>query len=402
MILVAARSSPLSQAQVKEVQALLPHLSLKAHLVTTHGDQAKHISLRTLDKTDFFTKEVDQLVLDGVCDIAVHSAKDLPSPLPEGLKIVAITHGQDSSDSLVIKEGHTLASLPAGSLILTSSERREEAVKELRGDLTFGDIRGTIQERLKKLEEPDVGGVVIAEAALIRLGLTHLNRITLPGTTTPYQGQLAIMARQEDRKMETLFGGLDTRPKKTLYLGLRCPDPAYYHRPIIEIVSLPCSLEKASQANTWLFTSITAIELFFKQYTDLYRPQKVLCTGETSKNFLKKYGLNAVSPENESAEGLLPLFGEDDKVFWPHSKLSCSLISEHLQNRLESAVLYTTETKNTRFSYEAFEELFFTSPSCVQAFLDIFGALPTNKKLITQGHVTKKFLQTKVESRLIE
>lgn len=215
IIKVGARASPLSKAQAFEVLNDLkkhhPHAEFDLKFVWSHGDLDREKSLRTLEKTDFFTKELDQMVLKGQVQCAIHSAKDLPDPLPSGLEIVALTQGLDSSDSLVMNPGVRFDSLPSNAKIATSSIRREEIVKSLRDDLTFIDLRGTIEERIKKLETGEADGVVVAEAALIRLKLTHLNRIKLPGETTPFQGKLAIIAKSFDLDMKKLFCCLDTR-----------------------------------------------------------------------------------------------------------------------------------------------------------------------------------------------
>ena len=137
--------------------------------------------------------------------LGIHSAKDLPDPMPVGLCIAAITQGVDPRDVLVLREGETLWGLESGAWIATSSERREEAVRSLRADLCFKDLRGTIAERLRLLETRAADGVVIAEAALIRLHLTHLNRLYLPGPTVEGQGKLAIVCREEDTEMRQLW-----------------------------------------------------------------------------------------------------------------------------------------------------------------------------------------------------
>ena len=138
----------------------------------------------------------------------MHSAKDLPEPLPQGLEIVALTEGVDPSDVVVLRAGETLQSL-AQYRIGTSSLRREQNVRELRGDLQCVDIRGSILDRLRQLDEGLFDGVVMAEAALIRLGLTGRNRIALSGERAPLQGQLAVLARQGDEEMRELFRCLD-------------------------------------------------------------------------------------------------------------------------------------------------------------------------------------------------
>lgn len=212
-IIVGARSSPLSQVQVKEVLEELkrhhPDVEFTVKYTSTVGDRDLNTSLRTLGKTDFFTKEIDQMLLQGECRIGIHSAKDLPDPLPKGLKLICLTNGVDSSDSLVMREGETIESLPDGAIIATSSVRREELVSRLRMNLTFKDIRGTIGQRLSILERGEADGVVVAEAALIRLGLSHLNRVRLPGETVVGQGQLAVVAREGDTEMIDLFSPMN-------------------------------------------------------------------------------------------------------------------------------------------------------------------------------------------------
>jgi hydroxymethylbilane synthase len=214
-IIVGARSSPLSQAQLNEVLKLLnqncPYISFKPLLIKTYGDLDLNTSLRNLEKTDFFTKEVDELLLAGECQIAIHSAKDLPEPLPKALTVVALTKGLDPSDCLVLRKNESFERLPFQAIIATSSLRRELAVKQMRPDLRFIDLRGTIHQRLQKLKTGEADGVVIAEAALIRLGLTFLNRISIPGETTPYQGKLAILARTGDEEMVRIFASIDSR-----------------------------------------------------------------------------------------------------------------------------------------------------------------------------------------------
>lgn len=214
-IIVAARNSPLSQAQVKEVLQEMkqhhPHIQFQTTFVATHGDKDLATSLRTLGKTDFFTREVDQMLLNGTCQIAVHSAKDLPEPVPQGLRVVALTCGLDPADALVMRANETIDSLPHNAVVATSSERREEAVRQLRPDFRFIDVRGTISQRLSLLDSHAADAVVVAEAALIRLGLTHLNRVRLPGATVPFQGQLAVVARDGDAEMQLLFACIDSR-----------------------------------------------------------------------------------------------------------------------------------------------------------------------------------------------
>lgn len=212
-IKVGARSSNLSRAQVAEVLALIqevhPEVEFDPVFLLSHGDKDRKTSLRTLDKTDFFTREIDEMLLSGAVQVAIHSAKDLPDPIPRGLALIALTKGVDSSDSLVLRKGESLSTLSEGAVVATSSERREKECLKLRSDFSFIDLRGTIEERLKKLDTKEADGVVVAEAALIRLKLTHLNRVRLPGETVEGQGRLAILAREQDDAMKMLFSCLD-------------------------------------------------------------------------------------------------------------------------------------------------------------------------------------------------
>jgi len=210
---IGARSSKLSQAQVWEVHRELtlfhPDVEFIPHWVVTTGDQDLKTSLRSLDKTDFFTKEVDTLQLEGKIRISIHSAKDLPEPMKEGLTIVALTRGVDPSDSLV----YNTDPLPHGAIIGTSSVRRQQNLLEWRSDLKCVDIRGNIEQRLALLDEGKVDGVVIAEAALIRLNLTHRKRMSLKSEVALLQGQLAVIARSDDEEMRELFGCIDVSNK---------------------------------------------------------------------------------------------------------------------------------------------------------------------------------------------
>ncbi len=216
-IKVAARTSPLSRAQVaevwQEIRVFFPSIQFISVWITTRGDRDLSTSLRFLDKTDFFTREVDQMLLQKKCRIAIHSAKDMPEPLYEGLKLVAVTKGVDAADALVFRKGST-QELPSLPRVGVSCMRRERAVKSILPHAECGDIRGTIEQRLSQLEEGRFDAIVMAEAALIRLGLTSLPRLRLEGPVAALQGKLAVVAKEEDREMEEFFQKIDTRGKR--------------------------------------------------------------------------------------------------------------------------------------------------------------------------------------------
>lgn len=419
-ISVGARTSPLATAQIKEVLELLhvhhPDVDFEIYPILTTGDLDKKTSLRLIGKTDFFTKEIDLKLLSKDFRIAIHSAKDLPEHIPEGLSIIALTRGLDSSDSLVMRQEDTIQTLKKGALIATSSLKREEAVKLLRPDLKFCDLRGTIEERLKKLSNGEADGVVVAEAALIRLKLKHLNRIRLPGKTTPLQGQLAIVARSDDLEMHSLFSCLDTR-KKCLYLGIDLPDAPhdtiYVHAPIITIIPRDPHLKEIADAfreipryTHVIFTSKNAVRLFFMflpHFNYSIDHLNMIAVGKKTAELLTRYHVEKITlTENETAEGVVNLLEtlelENSYLFWPHSALSRPLISYYLNSKKiphRSCIIYDTQEKaEYPFpSLDTIDAIMFTSPSTVTAFLKYYKSLPKDKELIAIGPITKETIE---------
>lgn len=413
-ITVAARSSPLSEAQVDEIlyeaQLIQPTLEFEVTLVTTLGDRDQESSLRTLEKTDFFTRDIDQLLLNGYCRIAVHSAKDLPDPIPNGLNIIAVNQGLDPSDSLVMRPGDTLSSLPKGAKIATSSIRREKAVHSLRSDLEVVDIRGNIGQRLQKLNDREVDGVIVAESALIRLNLYHLNRIHLPGETAPGQGKLAVVAREDDEEAAVFFSAMDQRPI-TVYLGLKPPkDTAikkFHHCPIIEIVPKIRSTRPLPPFTHIVFTSKSAVKIFCCYFDPKGLMDKtVIAVGTQTAQGLIDCGVDVdYMPEIESSEGLIALLEtlnlQDAQIFWPHSALSRPVITDYLTNKqipFTEWVIYTTIPREPTPLPEEFHELVFTSPSTVDAFLLFFDEFPPDVKLTAIGPVTEQYLERVVKT----
>lgn len=416
-IIVGARTSPLSLVQVQEVlnelRVFSPQTQFEIIAVKTTGDKDRTTSLRDLDKTDFFTKEIDDMLLNGTCRIAIHSAKDLPDPLPQGLKIIALTFGKDSSDSLVMQQHCTIDSLPSGAIIATSSKRREDNVKQLRPDLSFVDIRGTISERLEVLESGQIDGVVIAEAALIRLNLTHHNRVKLPGATTPLQGQLAILARCDDAEMETLFAPLDSRKKK-LYLGLKMPQELIdqaIHYPLIQIIprktdrSITEGINYFDEATHIIVTSQSTLEILTGLIDITKNDDKawVAVGKKTAEALMKAEIKNVMIAEEETAEGIVELLKKlnltDAKVLWPHAAQARPVIRDYLRDagiNFFDFILYDTKASKPPFEpqFENIEELYFTSPSTVEAFIKFFGSIPQDKIVHAIGRITEESIKS--------
>lgn len=211
IITVVSRNSPLALLQVKELAGLFPELTFEVEEVSSYGDKHKDISLMDNIAEDFFTRELDRTVLEGEADIAVHSAKDLPYPLPAGLELYCLTEASDKSDSLVSRDRLTLAELPSGSRIGTSSSMRKAELLSLRNDIEVVSIRGTIEERIAQVDSGYVDALIVATCALKRLGLADRASERLPFRTHPLQGNLAIIGRKGDGVLRGLFAAHDIR-----------------------------------------------------------------------------------------------------------------------------------------------------------------------------------------------
>ena len=195
-IRIISRQSRLALLQVEELVKEAGITDYELIKTTSYGDRHKEVSL--MDEglaQDFFTRELDEALLEGRADIAVHSAKDLPNPLPDGIELLALTEGKDPSDSLVAHDGLTLATLPEGSKVGTSSAQRKEELLKVRPDLVVVPIRGTIEERIAQVDDGSVDALIVATCALDRLGLSHRATERLPFKTHPLQGKLAVTGR---------------------------------------------------------------------------------------------------------------------------------------------------------------------------------------------------------------
>jgi len=215
---IGIRTSPLALRQVEEILRVLrkfyPDFEAEIIGIDTYGDKDKATPISQIEGTDFFTREIDEALLKDKVDFAVHSAKDLPDTLKKGLVIAALSKSLDPYDALVSKNGLKLAELPQGARIGTSSFRRKTQLSRYRDDFDIVDIRGNIEERLEKLDNGNLEGIVIAVCALVRLGLE--NRITqrIPFEVLkphPLQGALAIVTRAEDSKPHSLLSVIDSR-----------------------------------------------------------------------------------------------------------------------------------------------------------------------------------------------
>jgi hydroxymethylbilane synthase len=213
----ATRGSPLARWQTDHVASLLAavdgrEVEVASVVVETSGDRNQEASLSSIGGQGVFVKEVQAAVLDGRADLAVHSAKDLPSLVFEGLVLAAVPPRGDPRDVLV---GGTLAGIPTGGRVATGSVRRRAQLAYLRPDLTFAELRGNIATRLEKAAGFEA--IVMAAAALHRLGLA--NRISEALDVSLFvpqvaQGALAVECRADDGATLELLGAIEDRPSR--------------------------------------------------------------------------------------------------------------------------------------------------------------------------------------------
>ena len=206
-IKVIARGSRLSRLQVEEVFKNFPELAYEIKYLESYGDKNQQISLLNGEApADIFTRELDDAIRQGDADIAIHSAKDLPYPLPEDIEVIALFPAFDTTDSLVSRDHKKLAELPAGSIIGTSSPLRKKGLKELRPGLIIKGIRGCIEERVQQVKDGKYDAAIVATCALKRLGMEDEIAEVLPFPTHPLQGFLAITALKESADIRNTGG----------------------------------------------------------------------------------------------------------------------------------------------------------------------------------------------------
>jgi hydroxymethylbilane synthase len=207
---IATRASALARWQAERVGARLGG-PVELVLVTTTGDRDQRPDLHAIGGTGVFVKEVQQAVLDGRADLAVHSAKDLPSETPIGLVLASVPERGDPRDALV---GASLEALPTGGRVGTGSVRRRAQLAAARPDLVFAPLRGSIETRLRKRVEEGHDAVVVAACALDRLGLSdQASEVLAPSVLLPQaaQGALGLECRSDDARTQARLVAIDDR-----------------------------------------------------------------------------------------------------------------------------------------------------------------------------------------------
>ena len=242
---IGTRASKLAMWQANWVKSTLAKAYPQQHIelitIKTKGDKILDVPLAKVGGKGLFVKEIEQALLDGRIDIAVHSMKDMPAEIPAGLCIGAVPQREDSSDVLISKEDHLFSELKRSGIVGTSSLRRGAQIRHQRPDIQIEPLRGNVETRLKKLQTENLDAVVLAAAGVKRLNLEHrvtehLNPdIMLPAVG---QGALSIEIRQNDPDIQTLMEVLNDPETRAIvsgeraflnYLGGSCQVPIAGH-----------------------------------------------------------------------------------------------------------------------------------------------------------------------------
>jgi len=215
-IVLGTRGSKLAVQQSEWVQArlreLVPEVTVTLRRIQTSGDKILDVPLANIGGKGLFVKEIEEALLAGEIDLAVHSMKDVPTQLPSGLAILCVPQREDPRDALISRTGCDFKDLPPGAKVGTSSLRRQAQFLHARPDLKIEMLRGNLDTRLRKLREGHYDAIVLAVAGLRRLGWTHeITEYLDPHVSLPAigQGALGIEGRQDDVLIRSLLSRLD-------------------------------------------------------------------------------------------------------------------------------------------------------------------------------------------------
>lgn len=228
IIRIATRKSLLALWQANHVkdrlEQLHPDVTVELVPMTTKGDVLLDTPLSKIGGKGLFIKELEQAMLDGRADIAVHSMKDVPVEFPEGLGLTVICEREDPRDAFVSNQYPGLEALPAGAVVGTASLRRECQIRARRPDLVVKTLRGNVQTRLRKLDEGEYDAIILAAAGLKRLELEdRITGLLSPEESLPANGQgaVGIECRLDDAELLTLLAPLDHAPTRLRVLAER-------------------------------------------------------------------------------------------------------------------------------------------------------------------------------------
>lgn len=228
---IASRRSKLAMVQTlwvkDQLEKNIPNLEVSVEAMATQGDKILDVALAKIGDKGLFTKELEAQMLVGQADIAVHSLKDLPTNLPTGLKLGCITKREDPADALVVNKNndcYKLETLPAGSIVGTSSLRRLAQLRNKYPNLVFKDIRGNVITRIEKLDAGEFDCIILAAAGLKRLGFESRIHQIIPNEISLHavgQGALGIECKSDDKKVLEIINVLEDQPTSQRCLAER-------------------------------------------------------------------------------------------------------------------------------------------------------------------------------------
>ncbi|MDQ6437783.1 hydroxymethylbilane synthase [Mesorhizobium sp. LHD-90] len=215
---IGTRGSPLALAQAHETRSRLmaahglPEDAFAIEVISTSGDRIQDRPLSEAGGKGLFTKELEEALLTGRIDVAVHSSKDMPTQLPDGLRLSAFLPREDPRDGFIGKAAPAIETLPHGATVGSSSLRRQALIRRMRPDISVVTFRGNVQTRLRKLEEGQVHGTILAHAGLRRLGMAGVITDLMPlekFPPAPGQGAICIESRIGDARVDALVAPIN-------------------------------------------------------------------------------------------------------------------------------------------------------------------------------------------------
>jgi hydroxymethylbilane synthase len=225
---IGTRGSALALAQARWVQTQLsqryPDCPVELVIIKTSGDRFKDVPLAQIGGKGLFIKEIEEALMAGQVDLAVHSLKDMPAQIPQGLQLGAVPFREDWRDAFISRHYASVAEVPAGGRVGTGSLRRRVQLLNLRPDLEIVPLRGNVDTRLKKMESLGLDALILAAAALNRLGLVQVPRSYLTAAEmlpAVGQGALGLEVRVRDQSLKELIAFLDHPPSRVAVTGER-------------------------------------------------------------------------------------------------------------------------------------------------------------------------------------
>jgi hydroxymethylbilane synthase len=260
---IGSRKSQLALVQTHWVQAELskafPDITFEVLTMETQGDKILDVALSKIGDKGLFTQELEDDMLSGAIDFAVHSLKDLPTNLPEGLRLGCVTEREDPADALVVHAKHSdkqIDTLPQGAIIGTSSLRRLAQLRHYYPHFQFKDIRGNVNTRLRKLDDGEYDAIVLAAAGLNRLGMSDRIHQILPASLSLHavgQGALGIECRTGDDDILALLKVLEHEPT-----AQRCYAERAFLRELEGGCQVPIGVNTVIEGNRLTLTGIVA------------------------------------------------------------------------------------------------------------------------------------------------